>query len=384
MPLATLNAQPYRILLVDDDPGSLQLLCAGLDTLAELFFAKSGKEALQMVEQTSPHLVLLDIEMPGMNGYATCRQMKRAHDIPVIFVSSHDSLEYQLEAFEAGGSDIVLKPVQQELLKAKVALALKTHAKHAQLRQDSEAMTTVAMRFLSTVEENGVLLKFLRASVHCRNYDELGTRLCDAAKELSLYCFGEIRHAAGPTIFSTEPESLELASSVLKQVSGMGRQFQFKRQFVVNYENISLVVTNLPLEFAEKETSLRDSIVTLTETADALCENIRMRLESNERAEQLQVALMGGVKAVERLREKHTALLTDTRYLLQELVGNIEKAYSWLNTTNDQEEEISGTMQSAIDKTLHLLMTNGRYDDDFNEVLDALRGPRSGGDVDMW
>lgn len=376
-----------RILIVDDDPQTLKFLHAALDDRAEVVFARSGEEALLAMAQSKPDLVILDIEMPGIGGYATCRRIRETSTVPIIFITAHSSLEKHLEAFAAGGSDLLCKPLQRDLLRVKVDLALKAQEERAYLREASDAMSSVALSFLSTTEENGVLLKFLRAGVQCRSYEELAQYLLDAAQGLGIRCFGAIRHAEGEVPFGTEGAPGELQHDVLQQLSTMGRLFQFKRQLVVNYEHVSLVVTNLPLEFSHKENSLRDSVVALVESAEALCEHVRIRQESMARAEQLQVALVGSVSAVENLREKHGAVVMDTRLLLQELADKLEKSFSWLGTTNSQEREISDTVNGVINRIIHLLATKGRYDQDFDGVLDVMRGTSGSteeNNVDLW
>ena len=112
-----------KILIVDDDATAAGTLEAFLVDDFEVLVANSGEACLQVVQDFSPDLVLLDIEMPGMNGYETCQNLQNDLDgqvMPVIFISSHDTLNERLKAYESGGMDFITKPFDPDelLLKA--------------------------------------------------------------------------------------------------------------------------------------------------------------------------------------------------------------------------------------------------------------------------
>jgi CheY-like chemotaxis protein len=104
------------ILIVDDTPANLDLLCGMLrDRGYGVRVATSGPRALAAVSAKRPDLLLLDVTMPGMNGYDVCRQLKAddaLRGIPVIFISALDEVVDKVRAFESGGADYVTKPEQ--------------------------------------------------------------------------------------------------------------------------------------------------------------------------------------------------------------------------------------------------------------------------------
>lgn len=116
-----------KILIVDDNPGNLGVL---FDYLSKLEFiillAQSGEDALELVEENLPDIILLDILMPGIDGFETCRKLKsqkKTRDIPVLFISSLSEVFDKVKSFEAGGVDYITKPFQQEEVLARI----KTH-----------------------------------------------------------------------------------------------------------------------------------------------------------------------------------------------------------------------------------------------------------------
>lgn len=128
------------VLIVDDNPNNLQVLMALLEQAGyKVRPALSGEVALRAIEVSLPDLILLDVRMPGMNGYETCRRLQaneKSRDIPVIFISAMDDMEDKLEGFRAGGVDYIAKPFQAEEVLARVM----THVQLRRIRCHMESM----------------------------------------------------------------------------------------------------------------------------------------------------------------------------------------------------------------------------------------------------
>jgi len=141
----------HDILLVDDDPGAIQLMARMLSTLGRLRFATSGAAALKLVQESPPDLILLDAEMPGMSGFDVCRAMQAdptlAH-VPVIFVTSHSDAQSEVAGFELGAADFISKPISEPLVMARVKTQLRIKRLTDELRRLStvDALTGVANR----------------------------------------------------------------------------------------------------------------------------------------------------------------------------------------------------------------------------------------------
>jgi len=114
------NDKQYRLLFVDDNPESVAVLINKLENLGfSISVAEDGKEAIELAQSLLPDIIMLDIFMPGMDGYETCRQLKLLEDtsdIPVIFMSAHTDQASMLRGFEVGGVDYLTKPLQYEEL----------------------------------------------------------------------------------------------------------------------------------------------------------------------------------------------------------------------------------------------------------------------------
>lgn len=117
---------PRTILVVDDDPHIRQLLSfalskAGLDTIE----ACDGEEALATVAERGPHLVILDINMPRMDGLETCRRLRAVGEVPILFLSSRDEEIDRVLGIELGADDYVVKPFSPREVVARVQAILR-------------------------------------------------------------------------------------------------------------------------------------------------------------------------------------------------------------------------------------------------------------------
>lgn len=121
------------VLIVDDSATNIQLLGNVLRDLdINLVFAQSGAEALDFAMQRQPDLILLDIMMPQMDGYETCRRLKeepQTNHIPIIFVSAMGEPEDEKKGFDLGGVDYIVKPFKREIIRARVRTQLQLKRK---------------------------------------------------------------------------------------------------------------------------------------------------------------------------------------------------------------------------------------------------------------
>jgi len=145
------EAPQGRILIVDDDLSSLRLLTEILTERGYVVHPTScGEMALRFVESSLPDLILLDIKMPGLNGFEVCRRLKadeRTVAIPVIFITGLGDLADKVKGFQAGGVDYLTKPLQLEEVLVRVQTHLTLHALRNELsRQNSQLQQEISER----------------------------------------------------------------------------------------------------------------------------------------------------------------------------------------------------------------------------------------------
>jgi CheY-like chemotaxis protein len=146
------DEQPV-ILLVDDNAINLQLLHETLEGHGyRLLAARSGEEALRIARKATPDLILLDIMMPGIDGYETCARLKSdeaTHNSVVIFLTALQSTEEKVRGLSMGAMDFITKPFDPEEIIARVSLQLEIHQKHQELLKQNQQL---AEKLATTLE----------------------------------------------------------------------------------------------------------------------------------------------------------------------------------------------------------------------------------------
>ena len=164
---ASFRSAKETILIIDDNPVNLGVVVGHLETQGyEVLVALGGEEALVRAEYACPDLILLDVMMPQMDGFETCRRLKAnpaTADIPVIFMTALGDVRDKVAAFDAGGVDYVPKPFHFEELLARISthLALRSARQRLPLLGETGVLHDVAELLVGSRHEG---LRVLRAA----------------------------------------------------------------------------------------------------------------------------------------------------------------------------------------------------------------------------
>ncbi len=145
-------------LVIDDSPETLRLLTDALDAAGmTVMVALDGAAAMRIVEQITPDIILLDAVMPGMDGFETCRRLKRdagLGHVPVIFMTGLAETEHIVRGLDAGGVDYVTKPIAIPEMLARI----RVHLVNARLAQSARMALDVSGRFLFAANRQGTIV----------------------------------------------------------------------------------------------------------------------------------------------------------------------------------------------------------------------------------
>ena len=181
-PRADEAPEKAKILLVDDEPKSLFALQELLSQLGQnLMVAQSGEEALRLALRNDFAVILLDVRMPGIDGFETARLIRtrdRSKGTPIIFLTAAaDEMTSMFRGYEVGAVDYLMKPVVPEILKSKVSVFVELHRKSEKLRESEDKLRRLAAHLISVREEE-------RAHIAREIHDELGQVLTGIKMEV--------------------------------------------------------------------------------------------------------------------------------------------------------------------------------------------------------
>lgn len=223
MQLTDLAAESANILVVDDSPDNLTLLCDIFESQGyQTRVAENGRLALKLVEAELPDLILLDINMPDMDGYEVCTVLKslpETRDIPVIFISGMDDIGDKVKAFEHGGVDYVTKPfkITEVLIRIQTQLMLQQSKRQleaankelAQARDELEQK--VKMRTLDLEKSNAAL------RVSKEHLKSLSAHLQQIREEEKAHIAQEVHDELGATLTALNMDIYWLRHRVSKE-----------------------------------------------------------------------------------------------------------------------------------------------------------------------
>lgn len=369
--------------IVDDNEITRYTLGKLLEADFEAKAFASGEACLAALPAMEPALVLLDVEMGGMDGFETCRQLRLAHDMPVMFVSAHDTLEERVRGLDCGGNDFLVKPIDAPILRSKARKLATDHTERKRLNIVTHTLERRASDYERAIADTGLLLRFMRKSLQTQDYAELARDLLETTRDYGIDCHVQIRFPGGAVTLTRNGIASELEEAVVARSVEMGRRFQFMRRLVVNYDLVSILVLDLPDDAASAE-KIRQNIGVLAESAEVIAETIAMRKESAERAEALQAGTMASSAAIADLRMLIRLHQADTRVCLNELTQNVERSFMFLGLSSSQEDTVSDVLRRGTERILTLFDRSIEFDAHFQRIVDALTPPKPEGGDEIW
>ena len=167
-----------RILIVDDVETNRYIL---RDIIAEMkhqpILTENGLQAMKVVRHVKPDLIILDIAMPGMDGYEVCKHIKdnpQTRDIPIIFISAYDHPEDVVTGFDHGCDDYITKPFIPEVVKVRVSMQLKLHEATRRMSEMNRQLQASVNEQVKQIEKErrSVLYALLRVARENAYYEE--------------------------------------------------------------------------------------------------------------------------------------------------------------------------------------------------------------------
>jgi DNA-binding response OmpR family regulator len=227
---------PSRILVVDDDEDIRGLLLALLERAGhKIFEAPDGRTGLRELYSRSPDLVILDVAMPGLDGWATLERIREATDVPVLMLTARDAEMERVRGLQGGADDYVVKPFGRQELVARVDVLLRRPRSGGAQESYADARLRIsfaqrAVRYderevVLTPLEYRLLAAFVRHPNQVLNHDQLrelvwGDRLETSRDEVKLYV-GYLRRKLAPDAPQSTP---------IQTVRGFGYRYRPPKQ----------------------------------------------------------------------------------------------------------------------------------------------------------
>jgi len=358
-----------KISVVDDDSVLRMIIVDQLNDPRDVISEFTDGKSLLAEMDVAPDLILLDIEMPEMDGIAVCKALRDAgqDQIQVIFVSSHDDLETRLAAYAAGARDFIVKPFEPEEVTAKVNVVRDYLKRKAESSSNFEYAQHVAFTAMSSLGEMGVIMQFLRRSFNCLDADGIASAMLEALTQYGLDSLIELRTGDIRQSYAASGECTPMQRSILTHTQSLERIFRFRSHLAINYPNVTLVILNLPAD-EELVGRLRDHLAVLAEGASARIQSLEIERLHASRGDGIAQVLADLTQTLHEIEQTQatsrlTATEVDTHYL-----QDMTSAFARLGLTDSQENILTDLAQRTRMELAKLREVDGSASDRLRSI----------------
>ncbi|MFG6446684.1 PleD family two-component system response regulator [Roseateles sp. BYS180W] len=379
-----MNETP-RILLVDDDELTLEMLKATLEGEFQPESVVSGEAAVQRCQEQSYALVLLDVDMPGMDGYETCRQLKAlpgGDQLPVIFHSARLHVDERLRGYEVGGEDYLPKPFDPPELLAKIRRVLAIRERQREMAGQLDEVMNAVLVSADMVGEAGVVLEFQRQLSRCTDTDALARALHESLQRYNLDGCIRLRSARGETSTNIKGPCTALEQSILDHLQAQteGACIQpLGPHTGFSYGSVVLFVRNLRMsregmDRAESERMGRaiDNVALLIEGAVAKMAALESAMTARDLADVRHLVSMT-TEALTDIAKRNQAQLGEVRTLFEELKQQIEDSFLHLGLTQSQEEHLAYIVRTHMESVMTVLGKSSEIEHFLSRIITKLK-----------
>lgn len=348
--------------LVDDEPLSRQTAMIALEdlTLAVVESGSGGAVLDSVGDEDSHDIVLLDIEMPGMDGLEVCRRLRASGHAnkTVIFISGHNDLETRLAAYEVGGNDFLIKPYDLRVLQDKVRVLLEREDQRRSVHEQVSYATRTAFTAMTSMGELGQALEFLRNCLRLASADEVASALLETIAAYGLSPLVQLRAHDGQLAatgnYAPAGPCSELEASILSHAAGLARIFTIGNRMAINYPHATLLASGLDKNDPERTGRLRDHLAIIVEAADARIETLLREQASRRQAEGIVAAASHLGQNLRRVDETNLYIREQTKRIADNLLYNQERAIWALKLPAAQEQELMALAVDAVSRIANL------------------------------
>lgn len=340
------------ILVVDDCDVNLGLVEANLEDKFDIVTLGSGKTCLDKALEIKPDLILLDIIMPGLDGYSVCQILKTSDEtafIPIIFLSALDQVADRIEGYACGAEDYVTKPFDCDELVHKIEVALSNatqQKKWAQQYEDKKERQSVARSAIDQLYEMGALMNFHQKCGLCKDANQLGSEIVEICHALGLDAVVQLKGGKGTRYTGCQSESLE--AKLLSKSFRNGMDLHLRNRSIFNGEYVSILIKNMPQDDEFRYGRFKDNLQILVNSASNRMEIIDLEVTDNVSQNENLQHLENIIFHIEKTLNTHNKIV---KHRLNTLLTETKAYTKGLNVDECVIDALDENLKQCIDQT---------------------------------
>ncbi|GAA0356399.1 hypothetical protein GCM10009092_20790 [Bowmanella denitrificans] len=373
------------ILYFEDDPDIAQMTTTALEAQGFvvrhfLSFPHEGVSALRDSLPVSPCLVILDVQLPGVNGFSICEILRREFlqdDVPVLFTSGLMQEEDILHAYAVGADDYLIKPVRLKELTLKVEQLLRQWEIRQQATEQFDSAMKMAFDAMKTSAELGDILRFMESTHKVSTTPELAALIFSA-----LAGFG----VKGTVYFEMDEKSyfrddgrqvsLELQS--IHEARSKGRIYSWKQFSFFNYQYFTVLIRDMPIDDEERYGVLKDQFCLLLNGVDARIEAILLE-RNNEQKQRVASDVAKSIAGlVLEMEQSKSAMSERFEQTILNLETNLSTELIHFNLLEEEEQTLVTHVNAAIQEASSIFEESLRKENEYKAVMQQLLNKLAG------
>lgn len=349
------------VLAIDDDKLVHKIIRKSLE--GEGFSVRSafdGESGLEAAHKQAPHIILLDVEMPGMNGYQVCERLAEdpafSH-VPIVFLSSHSSIEERMRGYDVGADDYLVKPFETDNLLARMRVLLRYANEQKTLHAQVSLAQNTAMQALSSTSELGQAMSFMEKSLSFQNIEEAAEQLLSVTGGLGLDCRLMITMHQQAHWYPSEDKVSPLEKELIEMSDRQQRILDFGASTLVNYPVVSILTTNMPLEDPDRYGRIKDLLPLLLSGMSAKIYALETQEALQQHAEQLNTSITNIRSSLYHLGTNVLSSKQASSETLQNMVHKLQDDLLRMGLAEDEEQLIIERIDESAEHAIEQLDT---------------------------
>lgn len=350
--------QQHTVLIVDDDKFIQKFLSRALGGKYHTLCASNGLDGIETARASHPDVILLDVEMPGLNGYEVCDKLQLDNaisDIPVIFLSGKSSIRERLIGYEAGAVDFLTKPCEKDELLAKIKIHCAQKKDKETLESRIESVSETAHAAITGSSELGRVIQFMEQSANVTTLDQLADAFFQVTNLLSLNCCLYFCSANGNIFHSSKGSVTPLEKELMLALYAEGNRFHdFGCRTQINYSRVSLLIKNMPLDNMEAYGRYKDLLPSLLNSTNFKVKAIDSEQALIRQSQSLSASFESVNETLSNLATSLTSSQEDVIVVMKDMLAELADTLPSMGLEEDQELYLINRVDVAVNRSIEL------------------------------
>lgn len=339
---------------------------------ADINFFRNAAECRAGLAAHRPDLIIIDTSLPEDEGFALHRELRDDFDLSdlnqLLICSAEDVCR---EGFAA--DDLLIRPVADAVFWHKLDALKKRFQEKAESREQMAYAQNVAFTSMSAMGELGVVMQFLSKSFACHNIQSVANLAIESLRQYELEGVAYMIWEGDSIAVSTQSGDVpEAQRDLIEQRRTLGRILEIERNLVVNYDHVSLLVTNLPLDDPQRLGRIRDNIATLAEGVESRIDGLLLEHDNLLKQQGIRFAVGEIRDSVKNLNTRQLADLDHTSELVNQVIDEFEDAFLHMGLHAAQENILIGDLVELRRKIGEIVGRPGEVLEKLSIVIAAL------------